>query len=142
MLANDRGKPHEVRTLVPFFLCLTTTFYSVPNLFCFWWLNFSRNNFGGGSNHVDKSMRDNWSQHAKTHDNFLNQDKFLKSNFLFSLSTQKPCVEGAMTAAVRYVFPVFRKFNSIVYVRFLWDLVYLSMILYLSSPSHIFWMYC
>ncbi|KAL7585237.1 hypothetical protein Lser_V15G46163 [Lactuca serriola] len=63
--------------------------------------HMNRNNFGGGSNHVDKPTRDNWSQHAKAHDNFSNQDKFLKSSFLFSLSTQKPCVEGAMSAAVR-----------------------------------------
>lgn len=49
-------------------------------------------------------MRDNWSQHAKAHNNFSEQDKFLKCHFLFSLSTQKPCVEGTMSAAVRYVF--------------------------------------
>ncbi|XP_024961474.1 ATP-dependent DNA helicase Q-like 4A [Cynara cardunculus var. scolymus] len=61
----------------------------------------SRNNFGGASKHVDKFTRDNWSQHAKAHDNFSNQDKLLKSNFLFSLSTQKPSVEAAMSAAVR-----------------------------------------
>ncbi|KAI7730557.1 hypothetical protein M8C21_006305, partial [Ambrosia artemisiifolia] len=59
------------------------------------------NNFGGGSKHVDKLKKDNWSQHAKTHDNFSNQDKFLKSSFLFSLPTQKPRVEGAMTASLR-----------------------------------------
>lgn len=61
----------------------------------------SRNNFGGASKHVDKFTRDNWSQHAKAHDNFSNQDELLKSNFLFSLSTQKPSVEAAMPAAVR-----------------------------------------
>ncbi|KAI3755203.1 hypothetical protein L1987_54999 [Smallanthus sonchifolius] len=60
----------------------------------------SKNNFGGGAKHVDK-LRDNWSQHGATHDNFSNQDKILKSSFLFSLPTQKPCVEGAMSASLR-----------------------------------------
>nr|XP_043630024.1 ATP-dependent DNA helicase Q-like 4A [Erigeron canadensis] len=64
-------------------------------------LEISRNNFGGSSKYVDKPMKDNWSQHAKIHDNISNQDKFLKSSFLFSLSTQKPCADGAMSAAVR-----------------------------------------
>ncbi|KAL4580725.1 hypothetical protein LXL04_016927 [Taraxacum kok-saghyz] len=58
-------------------------------------------NLGGGSKHVDKPTKDNWSQHAIAHNNFSNQDKFLKSSFLFSLSTQKPCVQGAMSAALR-----------------------------------------
>ncbi|KAD4179413.1 hypothetical protein E3N88_28004 [Mikania micrantha] len=48
---------------------------------------------------MDK-LRDNWSQHVTAHDNFLNQDKFLKSSFLFSLPTQKPVAEGAMTASL------------------------------------------
>ncbi|XP_071736867.1 ATP-dependent DNA helicase Q-like 4A [Rutidosis leptorrhynchoides] len=60
-----------------------------------------RNNFNGDSKHVDKSKKDNWSQHAKTHDHFSKQDEFLKSNFLFSLSTQKPCAVGAVTDAAR-----------------------------------------
>ncbi|XP_071729839.1 ATP-dependent DNA helicase Q-like 4A [Rutidosis leptorrhynchoides] len=64
-------------------------------------VNYMRNNFNGGSKHVDKSKRDNWSQHAKAQHNFSKQDEFLKSNFLFSLSSQKPCAAGAMTAAVR-----------------------------------------
>lgn len=59
---------------------------------------------GNGSNGVsasgEKCPRTNWSQHVKAHANFSNQDKFLSSNFLFSLSTQKPCLEDAM--AVRY----------------------------------------
>ncbi|XP_076915597.1 ATP-dependent DNA helicase Q-like 4A [Bidens hawaiensis] len=59
------------------------------------------NNFGGASKHVDKLKRDNWSQHAKTHHNFSNQDKFFNSSFVFSLPTQKPCVEGAMAASLR-----------------------------------------
>ncbi|KAL8520083.1 hypothetical protein ACS0TY_010858 [Phlomoides rotata] len=37
-----------------------------------------------------KSPKVNWSQHAKAHNNFLSQNKFLDENFLFSLSTQKP----------------------------------------------------
>ncbi|KAJ0800851.1 putative DNA helicase [Helianthus annuus] len=61
----------------------------------------SGSNFGGGSKHVDKVTKNNWSQHAETHSNFSNQDKFLKSNFLYSLPTQKPCVEGAMAASLR-----------------------------------------
>lgn len=46
----------------------------------------------------DKFPIDNWLQHAKAHDNFLGENKFLNSNFLFSLSTQKPHTEGAMGA--------------------------------------------
>ncbi|GJZ85169.1 ATP-dependent DNA helicase Q-like 4A protein [Tanacetum coccineum] len=61
----------------------------------------SSDNLGGGFQHVEKRMKDNWSQHAQKHDNLSNPDKFLKSSFLFSLPTQKPRVEGAMTAAVR-----------------------------------------
>nr|GEU70477.1 ATP-dependent DNA helicase Q-like 4A isoform X1 [Tanacetum cinerariifolium] len=52
------------------------------------------------SNNLGERMKDNWSQHAQKHDNFSNPDKFLKSNFLFSLPTLKPPVEGSMTAAV------------------------------------------
>ncbi|KAI3697880.1 hypothetical protein L6452_30979 [Arctium lappa] len=63
--------------------------------------HMSRNNFGGASKHVDKFTRDNWSQHAKAHDYFSDQDELLKSNFLFSLSTQKPSAEAAISAAVR-----------------------------------------
>ncbi|KAK1430220.1 hypothetical protein QVD17_12800 [Tagetes erecta] len=61
----------------------------------------SRNNSGEGSKHVDRLMKDNWSQHCKTHDNFSKQDKFLKSSFLISLPTQRLCVEGAMATSLR-----------------------------------------
>ncbi|PWA77649.1 DNA helicase, ATP-dependent, RecQ type [Artemisia annua] len=61
----------------------------------------SNNNPGGGFQHVEKRMKDNWSQHAQKHDNFSNPDQFLRSNFLFSLPTQKPRAEGAMTVAAR-----------------------------------------
>ncbi|KAK9134720.1 hypothetical protein Syun_014050 [Stephania yunnanensis] len=40
----------------------------------------------------------NWSQHASAHDNFSRQNKFLTSNFLFSLSIQKPQPEEAEVA--------------------------------------------
>lgn len=49
----------------------------------------------------DMNCKFNWSEHAKAHNNFLSQDKFLSSNFLFSLSTQKPQVDAAMD--VRYI---------------------------------------
>ncbi|CAN4110683.1 unnamed protein product [Withania somnifera] len=39
----------------------------------------------------DKLPKDNWTQHASAHDNFSCQDKFLSSNILFSLPTQRPC---------------------------------------------------
>uniref|UniRef100_A0A5B7ATW1 DNA 3'-5' helicase n=1 Tax=Davidia involucrata TaxID=16924 RepID=A0A5B7ATW1_DAVIN len=52
----------------------------------------------GGSKCGVKSPKVNWLQHANAHDKFSSQNKFLSSNFLFSLSTQKPCAEGSMGA--------------------------------------------
>ncbi|XP_062077326.1 ATP-dependent DNA helicase Q-like 4A isoform X2 [Humulus lupulus] len=43
----------------------------------------------------------NWSQHVEAHDNFLNQKKFLSSNFLYSLPTQKPRNESQDPMAIR-----------------------------------------
>ncbi|KAI3803887.1 hypothetical protein L1987_32051 [Smallanthus sonchifolius] len=57
-----------------------------------------RSNCGGDA---DKSMRSNWGQHAKSHDNFLSKDRILKCNFLFSLSPQKHSVEEEMAATAR-----------------------------------------
>ncbi|GER26748.1 ATP-dependent DNA helicase Q1 [Striga asiatica] len=45
-----------------------------------------------------KVKKVNWSEHAKAHNDFLSQDKFLSANFLFSLSTQKPQTDEAMSA--------------------------------------------
>ncbi|CAA0841508.1 ATP-dependent DNA helicase Q-like 4A [Striga hermonthica] len=45
-----------------------------------------------------KVKKVNWSEHAKAHNDFLSQDKFLSANFLFSLSTQKPQTDEAMGA--------------------------------------------
>ncbi|XP_015878953.3 ATP-dependent DNA helicase Q-like 4A isoform X1 [Ziziphus jujuba] len=41
----------------------------------------------------------NWSEHFKKHNEFLNQNKFLTSNFLYSLPTQKPKPERHMDTA-------------------------------------------
>ncbi|XP_061337155.1 ATP-dependent DNA helicase Q-like 4A [Gastrolobium bilobum] len=41
----------------------------------------------------DKIPKLNWLNHANAHDNFSCQAKFLSSNFLFSLPTQKPSYE-------------------------------------------------
>ncbi|KAI4296227.1 hypothetical protein L6164_036202 [Bauhinia variegata] len=43
----------------------------------------------------DKFPKVNWLQHASAHDNFSCQNKFLSSNFLFALPTQKPCSKEA-----------------------------------------------
>ncbi|KAH6766488.1 DNA helicase [Perilla frutescens var. hirtella] len=53
---------------------------------------FERNSAG------NMNCKFNWSEHAKAHDNFSNQDKLLSSKFLFSLSSQKPQVVEAMAA--------------------------------------------
>jgi len=37
----------------------------------------------------------NLQEHIRAHDNFSNQNKLLPSNFLYSLDTQKPRLEGA-----------------------------------------------
>ncbi|XP_059648178.1 ATP-dependent DNA helicase Q-like 4A [Cornus florida] len=60
--------------------------------------HMSGNNSLGGSKCIDRSPKVNWVQHANAHDNFASQNKFLSSNFLFSLSTQKPCTEEAIGA--------------------------------------------
>ncbi|GMH23929.1 hypothetical protein Nepgr_025772 [Nepenthes gracilis] len=52
----------------------------------------------GGSKCDKKCPQVNWLQHANSHDNFSNQNKFLSSNFLFSLPTQKPRSEGTIDA--------------------------------------------
>ncbi|KAK4339909.1 hypothetical protein RND71_041371 [Anisodus tanguticus] len=46
----------------------------------------------------DKLPISNLTQHATALDNFSCQDKFLSSNFLFSLLTQRPCVREEMNA--------------------------------------------
>ncbi|XP_057978261.1 ATP-dependent DNA helicase Q-like 4A isoform X2 [Malania oleifera] len=48
----------------------------------------------GSANRNDKLPKVNWLQHANAHGNFADQNKFLSSNFLFSLPTQKPRAEG------------------------------------------------
>ncbi|KAA8545503.1 hypothetical protein F0562_020287 [Nyssa sinensis] len=58
--------------------------------------HMSGSNSLGGSKCSVKSPKVNWLQHANAHDSFTNQNKFLSSNFLFSLSAQKPCAEGSM----------------------------------------------
>ncbi|XP_012071305.1 ATP-dependent DNA helicase Q-like 4A isoform X1 [Jatropha curcas] len=44
----------------------------------------------------EKLPKLNWSQHVNAHDNFSSQKKFLSSNFLFSLESQKRHIEGSM----------------------------------------------
>lgn len=44
----------------------------------------------GGRKSSEKAPKVNWLEHAKALDNFSNQNKFLNSNFLYSLATQKP----------------------------------------------------
>ncbi|KAL0013198.1 hypothetical protein SO802_000267 [Lithocarpus litseifolius] len=61
-------------------------------------MHMSRSNSGQGLKCDDNLPKVNLSQHANAHDNFLSQNKFLSSNFLFSLSSQKPGAEGAMWA--------------------------------------------
>ncbi|KAL2460513.1 ATP-dependent DNA helicase Q-like 4A [Abeliophyllum distichum] len=46
----------------------------------------------------NKLPKVNWLQHANAHNNFLSQDKFLSSIFLFSLPTQKPQIDETMNA--------------------------------------------
>ncbi|KAL4380327.1 hypothetical protein HN51_003609 [Arachis hypogaea] len=49
-----------------------------------------QSNSAGGLHCQGKRPSVNWSQHAEAHQNFSCQLKFLSSNFLFSLPTQKP----------------------------------------------------
>lgn len=55
-------------------------------------------NSAGGSMSKDKLPKANWTQHAIAHDNFSCQDKFLSSNILFSLPTQRHCARDEMNA--------------------------------------------
>ncbi|XP_022763289.1 ATP-dependent DNA helicase Q-like 4A [Durio zibethinus] len=57
-----------------------------------------QNNSGEGYKHDDKLPKVNWLQHVDAHDKFSCQKKFLCTNFLFSLETQKPCTRGTMGA--------------------------------------------
>nr|XP_023897078.1 ATP-dependent DNA helicase Q-like 4A [Quercus suber]POF20969.1 atp-dependent dna helicase q-like 4a [Quercus suber] len=61
-------------------------------------MHMSQSNSGQRLKCDDNLPKVNLSQHANAHDNFLSQNKFLSSNFLFSLSSQKPGAEGAMWA--------------------------------------------
>ncbi|XVF01151.1 hypothetical protein REPUB_Repub04eG0063700 [Reevesia pubescens] len=58
----------------------------------------SQSNSGEGYKNDDKPPKVNWLQHVDAHDKFSCQKKFLGTNFLFSLETQKPCTQGAMGA--------------------------------------------
>ncbi|KAF2319851.1 hypothetical protein GH714_019616 [Hevea brasiliensis] len=53
-------------------------------------------NSGQGNKCEEKLPKVNWSQHANAHDNFSSEKKFLSSNFLFSLESQKPQGSAAM----------------------------------------------
>ncbi|KAL3350088.1 hypothetical protein AABB24_022887 [Solanum stoloniferum] len=55
-------------------------------------------NSAGGSMSKDKIPKANWRQHATAHDNFSCQDKFLSSNILLSLPTQRHCAREEMNA--------------------------------------------
>ncbi|XP_006349359.1 ATP-dependent DNA helicase Q-like 4A isoform X1 [Solanum tuberosum] len=55
-------------------------------------------NSAGGSMSKDKLPKANWTQHVTAHDNFSCQDKFLSSNILFSLPTQRHCAREEMNA--------------------------------------------
>ncbi|XP_044512347.1 ATP-dependent DNA helicase Q-like 4A isoform X2 [Mangifera indica] len=58
----------------------------------------SWSNCSEGDKCDNKLPKVNWLQHVNAHDNFVHQNKFLTSGFLYSLETQKPCAEGAMAA--------------------------------------------
>ncbi|PON33177.1 DNA helicase, ATP-dependent [Parasponia andersonii] len=49
-----------------------------------------RSSWGEGGVAKVELPKVNWSQHIEAHDNFLHQKKFLSSNFLLSLATQRP----------------------------------------------------
>jgi hypothetical protein len=104
MSSNDYRNANEARVAIVFFAFYYLSFpfslslsLSLSLVFDCLLFMFSRRNSGQGFIHEDKLPKVNWSQHA----NFLSQNKFLSSNFVFSLSSQKPPVEGAMGA--RYV---------------------------------------
>lgn len=58
----------------------------------------SKKHSTGGAIPGEKCPKHNWSQHADAHANFSNQNKHLRTNFLYSLSTHKPHIEGEMAA--------------------------------------------
>ncbi|KAL4588461.1 hypothetical protein LXL04_001352 [Taraxacum kok-saghyz] len=60
-------------------------------------MRFSSSSHGDYSRGVYKAMRHNWSQHEK----YLSHGRILKSNFLISLSTEKPSAEEAKPATAR-----------------------------------------
>ncbi|XP_055816296.1 ATP-dependent DNA helicase Q-like 4A isoform X2 [Solanum dulcamara] len=62
------------------------------------WTFYAAANSPGGSMSKDKLPKANWMQHATAHDYFSCQDKFLSSNILFSLPTQRPCAREEMNA--------------------------------------------
>ncbi|KAM6581019.1 hypothetical protein CsatA_004793 [Cannabis sativa] len=61
----------------------------------------SRSNWGEEGSEKVQLPKVNWLQHVEAHDNFLNQKKFLSSNFLYSLPTQKPPNESQDPMAIR-----------------------------------------
>ncbi|CBI29757.3 unnamed protein product, partial [Vitis vinifera] len=73
--------------------------------------HMSGSNLGEGFKSDEKCPKVNWSQHANAHDNFLSPNKFLGSNFLFSLLTQRPCTNKEM--GVRYVTLICLTYNNI-----------------------------
>lgn len=102
MLINDYGNAHEARVIIIlFFFCTNFLSFSLACVVNCLLFMCSRSNSGQGLKCDDNLPKVNLSQHANAHDNFLSQNKFLSSNFLFSLSSQKPGAEGAMWA--RYV---------------------------------------
>lgn len=67
--------------------------------------SLSKSNSGEGSKcdgDNENLPKVNWTQHASALDNFSSQKKFLSSNFLLSLETQKP-----QTMAMRYINIIF-----------------------------------
>ena len=80
--------------------------------FQFWFLKFffgwvfleicSSVSWGEEDVEKDQLPNMNWEQHVEAHDQFLNQKKFLISNFIISLPTQKPIVQGQDPMSARF----------------------------------------
>lgn len=97
--SNGQAKSHEVRErdtyLFPFSLlavyeCMCAcNFWSKIMCWC-----------SGSVSVRGMNCKFNLSEHVKVHNNFSSQEKFLSSNFLFSLSCQKPQVEAV---GARYI---------------------------------------
>lgn len=113
---------------------LTFSSRSAAVTFFLYGLGNNRGSFQENVRCEDKSPKVNWLHHVKAHDNFACQEKFLSSNFLFSLPAQKPSDERMhRTRSLFRHAPILFSLSLCRYLRYSHDIKNFNLILQVLS---------